>query len=86
MTKTQIVNLAAEDPIVKYDMAYVNKILEKLNSGKEVNSKIIIRLIHQMLYQMQYISSYQNRIHFVKEDLKQIQDDMDKLIFPEMKK
>ena len=57
--KNKLVNLFVEKPI-QFDKKTVYKTMEKLNSGKEVNKKTLVK----MLYQLQYtITEYQSLVH-----------------------
>lgn len=83
--KGKLVNLFTEKPI-QFDKKTVYKTMEKLNSGKEVSKKTLVK----MLYQLQYIiPEYQSLVFLMNCISKDAQKHVDyhgKIAYPDLTK
>lgn len=81
----KLVNLFTEKPI-QFDKKTVYKTMEKLNSGKEVSKKTLVKMLYQLQYMIPEYQSLVGGMRFIAKEAKNIADSHVKIAYPELKK
>lgn len=82
--KDKLVNLYTEKPI-QFDSKTVYKTMEKLNSGKEVSKKTLVKMLYQLHYMILEYQSLVNGMNCISRDAKRYADSHVKIAYPEQK-
>ena len=83
--KGKLVNLYNEKPI-QFDKKTVYKTMEKLNSGKDVSKKILVKMLNQLQYMIPEYQSLVFLMNCIAKDAKNHADRHAKIAYLELKK
>lgn len=82
--KGKLVNLYNEKPI-QFDKKSVHKTMDKLNSGKEVSKKTLVKMLYQLQYMIPEYQSLVFLMNCIAKDAKNHADSHAKIAFLDKK-
>lgn len=83
--KGKLVNLLNERPI-QFDKKTVHRTMERLNSGKEVSKKTLVKMLYQLQYMIPEYQALVSAMNSISMKAKRYADIHEKIAYPNTRK